>query len=68
MDLEQERVFYIHDGNCSEKNFTELIGTGIFDKDGKEKKIKRCLDCSGIFDEEGKGVAVTDKVFDAWRK
>lgn len=53
-DLAAQREFYIHDGDCSEKNFQPLEGSDL----------KRCLDCSGIFDKNGKGVAITDKRFD----
>lgn len=56
-DLEANREYYEHDSNCSKTNFTELNGKGL----------KTCLDCAGIFDANGRGVAVTDKRFDAWR-
>lgn len=55
MDLEDQRVYYQHDSNCSEKNFTPLNGKGL----------KTCLDCASVFDKDGKGVCVTDKRFDA---
>lgn len=55
MEVELERVYYEHDGNCSEKNFTEENNRGL----------RTCLDCAGVFDKKGKGVAVTDKRFDA---
>lgn len=54
MDIEQERVYYEHDATCSEDNFTEL----------NDRMLKTCLDCAGVFDAFGKGVAVTDKRFD----
>lgn len=54
MDLESQRVFYEHEGDCSRKNFTVV----------NERGLKTCLDCAGIFDSAGKGVAVTDKRFD----
>lgn len=54
MGIEEQRVRYEHDANCSMENFTEL----------NERGLKTCLDCSGVFDEEGKGVWVTDKRFD----
>lgn len=49
------REYYDHDANCSKKNFTEPNARGL----------RTCLDCAGIFDEKGRGVAVTDKRFDA---
>ncbi len=59
MDLEDNRVYYAHDSNCSEKNFSEVDEiTGL----------KQCLDCSSIFDADGKGVAVTSTKFDEWRQ
>ena len=54
MFLEDDRVYYTHDSNCSEKNFTEL----------NDKGLKTCLDCAGVFDENGNGVCVTSKKFD----
>lgn len=59
-DLETNRQFYEHDANCSKKNFTELSAERI---DGR-KRFKTCLDCAGIFDEDGKGIAITDIRFD----
>lgn len=53
-DLEANRVYYEHDADCSKENFTSVNDRGL----------KTCLDCAGIFDENGKGVAVTDKRFD----
>lgn len=58
MDLEGFRIYYIHDSNCSEDNFTEPNSRGL----------RTCLDCAGIFDAEGKGVATTDKRFDEIRE
>lgn len=52
--VEHERVYYVHDANCSKTNFTEL----------NERGVKTCLDCAGIFDSQGNGVATTDKRFD----
>lgn len=51
-----EREYYDHDSTCSkaDERFTPLNDRGL----------KTCLDCAGIFDAEGKGVAVTDKRFD----
>lgn len=54
MSLEQDRVYYEHDANCSKDNFTEP----------NERGVKTCLDCAGHFDENGKGLAVTSKRFD----
>lgn len=57
-NLDTLREHYVHDNNCSQDNFEEANNRGI----------KRCKDCSGLFDAEtGKGVAVTDKRFDSWR-
>jgi len=53
-DLAGNRQFYVHDSNCSKDNFEEPNSTGL----------KTCKDCAGIFDADGKGVAVTDKRFD----
>ena len=53
--MEIERVYYEHDANCDEKNFTETNDRGL----------RICLDCAGVFDKEGKGVAVTDRRFDS---
>lgn len=52
--METFREYYTHDAGCPAKNFTPL----------NERGLKTCLDCAGIFDAEGKGVAVTDKRFD----
>lgn len=49
-----ERVYYTHDSNCSETNFTAANDVGL----------RTCLDCAGIFDANNKGVCVTDKRFD----
>lgn len=53
-DLESQRVYYEHDAACSQTNFTAE----------NEKGLRTCLDCAGVFDASGKGVAVTDKRFD----
>lgn len=52
--MEIEREYYQHDGDCPAENFTEPNDRGL----------KTCLDCAGIFDTDGKGVAITDKRFD----
>lgn len=58
-NLEENRVYYEHDANCSGTNF------GLPSSNG----IKKCLDCAGLFDEiTGKGLSVTDKRFDSWRQ
>lgn len=54
---EDGQFYYEHDANCSETQFSEVV-------DG----VKTCLECAGIFDAEGKGIAATDKRFDAWRQ
>lgn len=54
MGEEIVREYYFHDNECSGKNFTEL----------NERGLKTCLDCGGVFNEDGNGVAVTDKRFD----
>ena len=54
MDLEENRIYYSHNGDCGKDNFTEL----------SEKGLKICKDCAGVFDKDGKGVAVQDKRFD----
>lgn len=53
-DLSANREYYQHDGMCPTNRFTEL----------NERGLKTCLDCAGVFDKDGKGVAVTDKRFD----
>lgn len=53
--LEDGREYYVHDSNCSQTNFTDLNDHGC----------KTCLDCAGIFDKDGKGVAITSKRFDS---
>ncbi len=57
-EMEVERVYYNHDSNCNKKNFTVI----------NERGLRTCLDCAGIFDEKGNGVATTDKRFDVWRE
>lgn len=52
--LYENRVFYQHGASCDGKSFTEL----------NERGLKTCLDCAGIFDAEGKGIAVTDRRLD----
>lgn len=52
--MEIIREYYEHDAMCPANNFTELNTRGV----------KTCLDCAGVFDKDGKGVAVTDKRFD----
>lgn len=51
---EIHREYYSHDAGCSEDNFTEA----------NERGLRICIDCAGVFDEKGEGVAVTDKRFD----
>lgn len=52
--MEIIREYYEHDGDCSKTNFTEKNARGL----------RTCLDCAGVFDENGNGVAVTDNRFD----
>lgn len=54
---EDGQFYYEHEIQCSGTNFTDLV-------DG----VKTCLDCAGIFDADGKGIAATDKRFDSWRQ
>lgn len=54
MDLEENRVYYQHDIQCSGTNFHPPNDRGL----------RTCIDCSGVFDEDGKGVCVTSKKFD----
>lgn len=57
--MEIEREYYAHDATCPANNFTEKNARGL----------RTCLDCAGVFDENDKGVAVTDKRFDeGWVK
>ena len=58
MDLEERRVYYIHEADCSKDNYTEV----------NERGLRTCLDCAGVFDGNGHGVAVTDKRFDEPRE
>jgi hypothetical protein len=58
MGIEELRVRYEHDANCSEKNMRALDGSDLM----------QCKDCAGIFDRTGKGVWVTDRRFDDWRQ
>lgn len=53
--MEIERVYYEHDISCDKKSFHPANTRGL----------RTCKDCAGVFDAEGKGVAVTDKRFDA---
>lgn len=52
--MEFVREYYNHDLGCPQKNFTEK----------NDRNLRTCLDCAGVFDEDGKGVCVTDKRFD----
>lgn len=54
MGIEEERVYYTHNAECDKKNFTEPNARGL----------RTCLDCAGVFDEKGNGVAVTSRKFD----
>ena len=55
VDLEANREYYQHGPLCDGKTFTEL----------NERGVKTCIDCAGIFDKDGKGIAVTSKRLDA---
>lgn len=57
MGIEELRVFYEHDTECTGKSFYPV----------NEKGLRTCKECSGVFDAKGKGVAVTDKRFDEER-
>jgi len=52
--VEIEREYYVHDATCDQKSFYPPNARGL----------RTCKDCSGVFDKDGKGVAVTDKRFD----
>jgi len=52
--MEIEREYYAHGNECTQKNFTEPNSRGL----------RTCRDCAGVFDKDGKGVAVTDRRFD----
>lgn len=51
--MEIERVYYSHDAGCRPVFYPP-----------NPRNLQQCIDCAGIFDMEGKGVAVTDKRFD----
>lgn len=55
--MEIQREYYEHGALCSGKNFAEKNARGL----------RTCIDCAGVFDENGKGVCVTDKRFDETR-
>lgn len=56
--MEIEREYYVHDAGCPAVNFVQ--------PDPNPRGLKHCIDCAGIFDvTTGKGVATTDKRFDA---
>ncbi len=48
------REYYTHNASCAKDNFTELNDRGM----------KKCLDCAGMFNEDGSGVSLTDTRFD----
>lgn len=54
MSLQDRREYYEHNESCDQKTFTEPNDRGL----------RTCLDCAGIFDEKGKGVAVTTSKLD----
>ena len=54
MYTEDGREHYVHDANCSKEKFTEENSVGL----------RTCLECAGIFDENGVGAAIQDKRFD----
>lgn len=56
--MEIQRLYYEHGPLCDGETFTEL----------NEKGFKTCLDCAGIFDKDGKGLAVTSNKLDEWRE
>jgi hypothetical protein len=49
----EERTYYTHDFGCRPEFHPP-----------NERGLKQCIDCAGIFDADGKGVAVTDTRFD----
>lgn len=49
-----ERIYYEHNFDCTKERFEEKNARGL----------RTCIECAGVFDENGKGVAVTDKRFD----
>lgn len=53
--MEIEREYYQHDAACPADDFHPENDRGL----------RTCKGCAGVFDKEGKGVAVTDKRFDA---
>jgi hypothetical protein len=52
--MEHERIYYQHSNECSGKAFLEP----------NENGLKTCIHCAGIFDADGKGIAVLDKRMD----
>lgn len=52
--MEIQREYYSHDMGCDGDNFMEPNDRGL----------RTCNDCAGVFDKDGKGVALTDKRFD----
>lgn len=54
MNLEEGREYYDHSGDCTRTNFTPL----------NERGFHTCLDCAGIFDADGKGLALLDRRLD----
>lgn len=52
--LEDRREYYVHNESCSGKNLMEP----------NERGLRTCIDCAGIFDAKGNGIAVTSKKLD----
>lgn len=52
--MEIIREYYEHGPLCDGETFGPVNARGL----------KQCVDCAGIFDEEGKGVCITSKKFD----
>lgn len=55
--MQINRVYYEHNASCRKDKFLEPNAKGL----------KTCIDCAGIFDKDGKGIAVTDKRLDEER-
>lgn len=55
--MECDRVYYFHSIECTTTEYLEPNANGL----------KTCVHCAGIFDAEGKGIAVLDKRLDVPR-
>lgn len=52
--IEEQRVYYNHEPGCDDDDLGQPNARGL----------RTCNNCAGVFDAEGKGVAVTSKKFD----